>query len=62
MTLVNLRFPGMKFLVIYTSPTCPWPVDSSTWRLSNTLEACFCAEALEEALTRGKPEVFNTDQ
>ena len=32
------------------------------WRLSNTLEAGFCAEALTEALGRGKPEVFNTDQ
>ena len=27
------------------------------WRLSNTLEAGVCAEALEEALARGKPEV-----
>ena len=33
-----------------------------SWRLSNTLEAGFCAEALEEALGRGQPEVFNTDQ
>ena len=33
-----------------------------TWRLSNTLEAGFCAEALEEALSQGQPEVFNTDQ
>ena len=32
------------------------------WRLSNTLEASFCAEALEEALGKGQPEVFNTDQ
>ena len=32
------------------------------WRLSNTLEASFCAGALEEALGKGKPEVFNTDQ
>lgn len=33
------------------------------WRLSITLEAEFCIEALEEALTRfGKPEIFNTDQ
>ena len=32
------------------------------WRLSNTPEAGFCAEALEEALGKGKPEVFNTDQ
>ena len=32
------------------------------WRLSDTLEAGFCAEALTEALARGRPEVFNTDQ
>ena len=32
------------------------------WRLSNTLEAGFCAEALTEALGCGRPEVFNTDQ
>ena len=33
-----------------------------SWRLSNTLEAGFCAEALMEAMDRGRPEVFNTDQ
>ncbi len=34
-----------------------------SWRLSNTLEARFCREALEEALIRyGKPDIFNTDQ
>ena len=33
------------------------------WRLSITLEAAFCVEALEDALARhGRPEVFNTDQ
>ena len=33
------------------------------WRVSITLEAAFCVEALEEALARhGRPEVFNTDQ
>jgi len=32
------------------------------WRLSNTLDAAFCVEALEEALSKGKPEIFNTDQ
>ena len=32
------------------------------WRLSNTLEAGFCLEALAEALRKGKPEIFNTDQ
>ena len=33
------------------------------WRLSNTMDADFCIEALEEALMRfGPPEIFNTDQ
>jgi len=32
------------------------------WRLSNTLDADFCVEALEEALKKGKPDIFNTDQ
>jgi putative transposase len=32
------------------------------WRLSNTLDTGFCVEALKEALSNGKPEVFNTDQ
>ena len=33
------------------------------WRLSNTLDASFCVEALEEALRRyDAPEIFNTDQ
>jgi putative transposase len=32
------------------------------WRLSNTLDGSFCLEMLDEALARGRPEVFNTDQ
>jgi len=33
-----------------------------SWRLSNTLDAGFCVEALEEALRKSKPDIFNTDQ
>jgi putative transposase len=33
-----------------------------SWRLSNTMDADFCTEALEEALSKGQPEIFNTDQ
>ena len=34
-----------------------------SWRLSNTMDAGFCVEALNEALARyGRPEIFNTDQ
>ena len=32
------------------------------WRLSNSLEADFCVDALRESLGQGQPEVFNTDQ
>jgi putative transposase len=32
------------------------------WRLSNLLDASFCIEVLEEALSQGRPEIFNTDQ
>ena len=33
------------------------------WRLSNTMDARFCVEALNEALSKyPKPEIFNTDQ
>ena len=34
-----------------------------SWRLSNTLDASFCVEAVQEALERyGPPEIFNSDQ
>jgi len=33
-----------------------------SWRLSNTMDSDFCVEALKEALRKGKPEIFNTDQ
>ena len=34
-----------------------------SWQLSNTLDADFCVEALEEAINRfGAPDIFNTDQ
>ncbi len=33
------------------------------WRVSNTLSADFCVEAVQEAIDRfGKPQIFNTDQ
>jgi len=34
-----------------------------SWRLSNSMDASFCIDCLEEALQQyGKPEVFNSDQ
>ena len=50
---------GFLYLVAVMDWYCRYVV---AWRPSNTLEAGFCAEALEEALSKGQPEVFNTDQ
>ena len=34
-----------------------------SWRLSNTMDASFCKEALDVAITKyGPPEIMNTDQ
>ena len=32
------------------------------WRLSNTLDGIFCIESLQQVLTLGRPEIFNSDQ
>ena len=59
-----------------TSRIFPWSGDSSSWvatmdwrsryvvarRITNTLEIDFCVDALDDALLRGVPEVFNTDR
>jgi len=33
-----------------------------SWRLSNTMDASFCLDMLDEALMHGKPDIINTDQ
>lgn len=33
-----------------------------SWRLSNTLDVRFCLEALDEAFSYGRPDIFNSDQ
>jgi len=33
-----------------------------SWQVSNTLDADFCVECLDEALSIGKPDIFNSDQ
>ena len=32
------------------------------WQLSNTLDGIFCLDALRQALSKGRPKIFNTDQ
>jgi putative transposase len=33
-----------------------------SWRLSNSMDTLFCIEALQEALLKRSPEIFNSDQ
>ncbi len=33
-----------------------------SWRLSNSLDVYFCIEALDDALGKGCPDIFNSDQ
>ena len=34
-----------------------------SWRISNTMDAVFCVDCLEDAIrTHGRPEIFNSDQ
>lgn len=33
-----------------------------SFRLSNTLDGLFCLQTLDQALSSGRPEIFNTDQ
>jgi putative transposase len=33
-----------------------------SWKLSNSLDGLFCREALQDALKKGTPDIFNTDQ
>jgi putative transposase len=33
-----------------------------SWEISNTLDTRFCMDALDKALLKGRPEIFNTDQ
>ena len=50
---------GLLYLVVIDW----WSRRVLSWRLSITMDAEFCVDALEEALARfGKPEIFNTDQ
>ncbi|WP_200959537.1 IS3 family transposase [Rhizobium sp. Root1203] len=66
-------YPYLLRKLAVTRPNQVWAMDLTyipmargfvlSWRLSITMEAAFCIEAVEEALARyGKPDIFNTDQ
>lgn len=51
--------PGFVYLVAIIDLYSRYIV---SWKLSISLDAGFCMEALEEALLKGCPDIFNTDQ
>jgi len=60
----DISYIPMRRGVLYLVAIMDWHSRKVlSWRLSNSMDAGFCAEALEEALARyGVPEIFNTDQ
>jgi putative transposase len=61
---MDITYIPMARGFIYLSVVLDWVSRRVlSWRLSITMEAAFCVEALQEALARhGKPDIFNTDQ
>ena len=51
--------PGWLYLVAVLDWYSRYVV---SWSLSNSLDVFFCLEALEQALTKNRPEIFNSDQ
>ena len=61
---MDITYIPMARGFIYLAAVVDWfTLRVLAWRVSITLEADFCIEAVEEALARhGAPEIFNTDQ
>ena len=58
----DITYVPMKHGFMYLTAVIDWYSRYVlSWRLSNTLEGRFCLEALDEALSMGRPEIFNTD-
>ena len=59
----DITYIPMKRGLMYLTAVIDWYSRYVlSWELSNTLESVFCVRALQSALGRGKPEIFNTDQ
>jgi putative transposase len=60
----DITYLPMRHGFLYLVAIMDWATRKVlAWRVSNTLHADFCTEALEEALARHRPpEIFNTDQ
>jgi putative transposase len=61
---MDITYLPMQRGFVYLAAVMDWATRRVlAWRVSNTLTADFCLEAVEEAIARyGKPEIFNTNQ
>jgi len=61
---MDITYLPMKRGFVYLAVVLDWATRRVlSWRLSNSMTADFCVEALEEAIVRyGSPEIMNTDQ
>ena len=59
----DITYIPMRKGFIYLTAVMDWASRCVlSWKVSLTLDAAFCVEALEDALAVGMPEIFNTDQ
>jgi putative transposase len=60
---MDITYLRMKKDFVYLTAVMDWYSRYVLgWRLSNTMDNSFCLEAVQEAFSYGKPEIFNTDQ
>lgn len=61
---LDITYLPMKRGFLYLCAVIDWfSRKVLSWRLSNTMHADFCVEAVQEAIIKyGKPEIVNTDQ
>ncbi len=59
----DITYIPMRYGFMYLTAVIDWHSRYVlAWELSNTMESLFCVDALKHALTKGTPEIFNTDQ
>jgi putative transposase len=59
----DITYIRMKKGFIYLAAVMDWHSRHVlSWSVSNTMDVHFCIEALNKALVKGTPEIFNTDQ
>jgi putative transposase len=64
MWCADISYISMKRVFLYLVAIMDWATRKAlSWRLSNTMDASFCVEALDQAINKyGPPGIMNTDQ